>query len=148
MASLLMNTGLTGEQRSYLEILERSGSDLLAIINDILDFSKVEAGRMALEAVPFDPADLAGDVARRLSTRVSGRPIELRSETAPGVSLRPGGALRFLVRDTGMGIPPEKLHEIFEHFTQADSSTTRKHGGTGLGLSICRQLATLMGGRI
>jgi len=39
---------------------------------------------MALEAVPFDPADLAGDVVRRLSTRVSGRPIELRSETAPG----------------------------------------------------------------
>jgi len=71
-----------------------------------------------------------------------------RGEVVLRVEESPCGALRFLVRDTGMGIPPEKLHEIFEHFTQADSSTTRKYGGTGLGLSICRQLATLMGGRI
>jgi CheY-like chemotaxis protein len=52
------------------------------------------------------------------------------------------------VKDTGIGIPPEKLDVIFERFEQADSSVTRKYGGTGLGLSISRRLAELMGGSL
>ncbi|MBF0370070.1 MAG: response regulator [Magnetococcales bacterium] len=54
----------------------------------------------------------------------------------------------FKILDTGPGIPKEKQEEIFHPFTQADSTTTRKHGGTGLGLTICRRLVDLMGGRI
>lgn len=56
--------------------------------------------------------------------------------------------LRFEVQDTGIGIPPDKQTSIFDSFTQADNSITRRYGGTGLGLTICKRLVELMGGRI
>jgi PAS domain S-box-containing protein len=56
--------------------------------------------------------------------------------------------LHVAVRDTGVGIPPDQQQRIFEAFTQADSSTTRRYGGTGLGLTVTRRLVTLMGGRV
>ncbi|MDQ7086543.1 MAG: ATP-binding protein [Acidobacteriota bacterium] len=62
----------------------------------------------------------------------------------------PGGRSRLTlaVRDTGVGIPPEKMRRIFEPFTQADASTTRIHGGTGLGLTISARIVELLGGRL
>ncbi len=70
--------------------------------------------------------------------------LEVKVEARTGDALE----LRFAVRDSGCGIPPEQLESIFAAFAQADSSTTRKYGGTGLGLTISRHLVGLMRGRI
>jgi CheY-like chemotaxis protein len=59
-----------------------------------------------------------------------------------------GGCLRISVTDTGTGIPPERLERLFQRFSQADGSISRKYGGTGLGLVICKSLTELMGGTI
>jgi signal transduction histidine kinase/CheY-like chemotaxis protein len=59
-----------------------------------------------------------------------------------------GANISFAIADTGIGIPPEKIHLIFDSFTQVDAETTRKYGGSGLGLSICRELVKKMGGEL
>lgn len=66
-------------------------------------------------------------------------PLELEQKQA---------RLRFMVKDDGIGIKPDQIDELFQPFTQADASTTRKYGGTGLGLNLCNQLVSLMGGEI
>jgi signal transduction histidine kinase/DNA-binding response OmpR family regulator len=72
--------------------------------------------------------------------------VEIRVEMESGD--KEGACLHFAVRDTGIGIPPEKHQPIFEAFSQADKGTTRQYGGTGLGLTIASRLVAMMGGRI
>ncbi|TCK98903.1 hypothetical protein BXY66_4146 [Shimia isoporae] len=87
---------------------------------------------------------------RQVATNIIGNAIKFTE--AGSVTLRleaPSDTrLTFSVQDTGIGIPPEKLESIFDHFTQAEASTTRRFGGSGLGLSISRHIVGIMGGEI
>ncbi len=102
------------------------------------------------------PAELLGDPARlrQVIVNLVGNAIKFTERGEVGLDVRvdsrDGDAvvLRFAVSDTGIGIPPDKQRLIFEAFSQADNSVTRRHGGTGLGLSISSRLVGLMGGQI
>jgi len=189
MSGLLLNTGLTDEQREYAEIVRQSGDTLLTVINDILDFSKIEAGRLELESQPFDlrecvesaldlvatraaekgldlayligdgtPAAVVGDVTRLRQVLLNLLSNAVKFTEAGEVVLSVSAQRRdrrarlhdltFTVRDTGIGIPPDRLDRLFQSFSQVDASTTRRYGGTGLGLAISQRLTELMGGRI
>jgi signal transduction histidine kinase/CheY-like chemotaxis protein/hypoxanthine-guanine phosphoribosyltransferase len=99
------------------------------------------------ERVRSDPHRLRQILANLLSNAVK---FTEKGEVALTVEPDPSSPLRikFHVKDTGIGLPPGKIEKLFEPFTQADSSTSRKFGGTGLGLSIARKLAELMGGEL
>ena len=106
---------------------------------------------------PGVPSSVRGDPTRlrQILTNLVWNAIKFtdRGEVVVGVAKRePSSAgevlLHFSVRDTGIGIAPDKLEAIFEEFTQADSSTTRRYGGTGLGLAISRRLVRLQGGEL
>ena len=102
------------------------------------------------------PASVDGDPARlrQVLGNLAGNAVKFtdRGEVSIGLSIeeetKEGLLLRFEVRDTGKGVPPAALSRIFERFSQADDSTTRRHGGTGLGLTISRHLVEAMGGRM
>ncbi len=111
---------------------------------------------LACHIPPDVPDTVVGDPGRlrQLVVNLSGNAIKFteQGEVVVDVAVESRTeeeiCLHFAVKDTGIGLPPEKQQVIFEAFSQADSSTTRKYGGTGLGLAISTQLAALMGGSI
>jgi signal transduction histidine kinase/CheY-like chemotaxis protein len=184
---LVLDTGLTAEQRELISACHVSGQQLLAILNDILDLSRCESGKLALEQVPFDlhsevtgvmklyhvvaqqkgialnlqwsdgaPQWVRGDPTRLRQVLTNLMSNALKFTDAGSVSLTVSSdgdsharaRLRFIIEDTGIGIPRETLPNLFSPFVQGDGSTTRRYGGTGLGLAICKQLVALMGGAI
>ena len=188
MAQLaLMPDTSEADRDECLQALLSSGQSLLTLLNDILDISRVEAGKVSLERLPFEPVTVLAEVERLFRELAAskglamvsqwrgapaasyiGDPARLRQMLSnlvgnavkfthdgdirieAGVTVDEAGAewLEFSVLDTGIGIDPDKLELLFQPFTQADSSMTRRYGGTGLGLSIVRGLAAAMGGTV
>jgi len=187
MLDLVLDSGLSLDQREQLETAQRCAFSLLGLLNDILDLSKIEAGKMLLEKIPFSVRTVLADCVQSQQAKAAQKGIDLKFEVAPGgvydvlgdplrmrqilanllsnalkftdhgsvrvnltSSLRADGRVnvQLAVRDTGSGIPADKLPEIFEKFTQADGSISRKYGGTGLGLAITRRLVEMQGGEV
>ncbi len=153
--------------------LEEQPFDLYMCVEEAFDLISAQAMEKGLEVayvIADDvPSYLTGDITRIRQVLVNllanavkftdaGEIVVEVRRAAEEIQARVGPAsvaydpddcvLHLLVRDTGIGIPAERLDTLFDAFTQADASTTRKYGGTGLGLTISRHLVTLMGGRI
>ena len=150
---------LSKVEASQLE-LERtrfSLNDLLGKVTEMVTVRAHEKGlALVCEIAPEVPGDLVGDPTRlrQVLLNLVGNAIkftesgEVTLRVTLDVESQVPGALRFTISDTGIGISGEKLGTVFERFTQADSSTTRRYGGSGLGLTISKRLVELMGGRI
>ncbi|THB70629.1 MAG: response regulator [Gammaproteobacteria bacterium] len=133
---------------------------LLTTVSDVIDLLSIKAEQKQLELIwhvnDDVPTQLLGDPGRlrQIITNLCNNAIKFTEtgEVVLRVTLETERAedavLRFTVSDTGIGIPKEQISELFESFTQADASITRKYGGTGLGLAICQKLAKLMNGEI
>jgi two-component system sensor histidine kinase/response regulator len=140
--------------------IEQTNFDLSQVIEESADLLAERAQAKGLELLtaipPHAPRRLMGDPSRLRQVLVNlvGNAVKFteQGEVVISVSIEDADPrrvkLRFSVRDTGIGIAPDAQARLFNAFTQADGSTTRKYGGTGLGLAICRQLVELMGGTI
>ena len=140
--------------------LSISDFELHALLENTINLLSLQANKKGLElqllVEPDVPPLLRGDAGRlrQILINLVGNAVKFTSEGTVTLHVSTTAedahqaTLRFIVRDTGIGIPSDKLNLIFDAFTQADSSTTRLYGGTGLGLAICKQLVELMGGSI
>lgn len=128
-------------------------ADLLKNILDSFDIKIKEKGlSLTHELSPALPACCQGDPdrLRQVLVNLIGNAVKFTSQGGIHLKVRPLGndMLKFTVEDTGIGIDKDKISTIFEPFSQADISTTRRFGGTGLGISICRQITALMKGNL
>src|SRR5436190_211072 len=146
--------------------LDPAGFSLRGAVGDTLRALAARAHKKGLELAcqvqPDVPDALIGDAGRlrQVLLNLAGNAVKFtdEGEVVVRVEIQGGGtapspgagevSLRFTVRDTGIGIPPDQQARIFRAFEQEDTSTTRKYGGTGLGLTIAARLVALMGGAI
>ncbi len=140
--------------------IEQIDFELEKLLDNVSSLLNEKSSAKGLELVydiaPDVPKDLVGDSMRvgQILINYANNAVKFTEAGEIVVSARVKERtpeevlLHFSVRDTGIGIKPEHIPQLFESFQQADSSTTRKFGGTGLGLAICRKLATLMGGEV
>ena len=141
-------------------VLEVHSFNLRMAVEDVIDLLSVSAIEKKLDLLydidPQIPEIITGDLTRlrQILVNLAGNAIKFTSKGEVIIKVRQldiegnQANLEFLVVDSGIGIPEEKIHLLFQPFSQIDASTTRKFGGTGLGLAICAKLADLMHGKI
>jgi PAS domain S-box-containing protein len=139
--------------RLQLQLEDFRPADLLeGLRQDVAAIAEARGLALRAEVDPALPPALRGDVLRLRQILGNFLSNALKFTDRGGVRLRalplPDGRVRFEVEDTGPGIGADVQARLFQPFTQADESITRRYGGTGLGLSICRELALLMGGSV
>ena len=140
--------------------LESGAFDLQMVVEEAVEMVRAAADEKGLELIVRYPAcvprSFLGDAARirQVIVNLAGNAVKFTQAGHVLVAVEEGertgnpGFVRIAVTDTGIGIPPDKLAGLFQKFTQADTSTTRRYGGTGLGLAISKDLIELMGGSI
>ena len=194
LTDLVLHSDISGQKRTYLEMIHSSADRLLKLINDILDFSKIEAGKLELNIAPFSLRATIAGALEILAVSASKKNIALTVdciETIPDIIRGDAGKLsqilinlvgngikfthtgrveltvrqedrirsqdqgqnelvdlHFQIRDTGIGIPQDKIKNIFKAFSQLDTSQNSNQRGTGLGLVIAGELVEMMGGKI
>ncbi|MEJ7736493.1 MAG: response regulator [Chitinophagaceae bacterium] len=146
-------------------VIDKTTFTLNDLLEENIDMHTIKAYEKNLEIIckidPELPSQFLGDAIRirQILTNLLGNAIKFTDKGEIFVEVKKSGsgyqqaARQFLdiqieIQDSGIGIPFEKQHSIFESYTQADSSTTRKYGGTGLGLTISKKLTELMGGQL
>ncbi len=140
--------------------LEKIPFDVRALVADCIKAHQPKAQencvQLISEVAPSVPRDIVGDPLRirQILANLVSNAVKFTEHGSVAVrisgqfSKSPAFMLRFTVEDSGTGIPADKLLSIFDKFTQADGSVSRKYGGTGLGLAITRKLVELHGGDI
>ncbi len=135
--------------------LEHAPFNLRTCIEAVLELLAPKAAEKRIELAywidPSIPQMVVGDLARLRQVLVNlvGNAVKFTEQGEVVVTVGGGGHdVHIAVRDTGIGIPPDRLSRLFQSFSQADSSTTRKYGGTGLGLAISKRLVEMMGGSV
>ena len=140
--------------------LESAPVNIRTIVEEVADVQMIQANEKSLDFItyvdPEIPEYVSGDYVRlkQVITNLSNNAVKFTAKGEVCVSVEliektdDGCQLLFKVKDSGIGIPKAFQDKLFQSFTQADSSTTRKFGGTGLGLAICQKLVGAMGGNI
>ena len=143
--------------RMDLEVVDFDIAEVIANSLEIVGYRAEEKGlALTHELAPEVPARVLGDPARLRQVLLNLVNNAIKFTEAGGIQVKVDlenvadaeVTARFEVIDTGIGIPADRVEHVFDSFSQADSSTTRKYGGTGLGLAICKRLCQMMGGEI
>lgn len=187
-SDLLADQDLTlGEREEFIQLISKSGQDLLTLVDNIVDVAKIETGQLRVQKEPFSLKSIFEEIAylykkndklisqddlsfvldfpakyhelpfetdvfrfKQIFTNLIDNGIKFTEHGAvkAGISNVWGQTIEFYVQDTGIGIPDETQHIIFERFSKIDRTYTKEYNGTGLGLSICKSLVEMLGGEI
>ena len=184
---LIQKTELNEKQKHYLNQIQKSSEFILRLVNDLLDLSKLEAGKMLIENLSFNPKKLIHDTVNNIIPAVKNKDVDISIEISEDTNVQiqsdpfrikqilanlisnawkfteegeiviaaalknqsgENHILEIKVKDSGIGISKEMQENIFEEFSQENSSIEKRFGGSGLGLAITKRLSQLLNGEI